>query len=88
VSQADLKAADEAEEAAILEIDEKVLDIQKAALLPKRAQFSIAPVALRVNLRFLRCAQPKFVLQKVISSSIPQRAKLSTTLLAKFPFIC
>lgn len=34
VSQADLKAADEAEEAAILDIEEKVLDIEKAALLP------------------------------------------------------
>jgi hypothetical protein len=34
VSQGDLKTADDAEEAAILEIEEKVLDIEKAALLP------------------------------------------------------
>ena len=34
VRQSDLKAADEAEEAAILEVEAKVLDIEKAALLP------------------------------------------------------
>jgi hypothetical protein len=34
VSKADLKAADDAEESAIQEVEEKVLDIEKAALVP------------------------------------------------------
>jgi hypothetical protein len=32
--QSDLKSADEAEESAIQEVEEKVLDIEKAALVP------------------------------------------------------
>jgi hypothetical protein len=34
VRQSDLKSADEAEESAIQEVEEKVLDIEKAALVP------------------------------------------------------
>ena len=34
VQQSDLKSADEAEESAIQEVEEKVLDIEKAALVP------------------------------------------------------